>query len=171
MLPKLVRLAAVCALSLLPSAVAFSADEPDPTGRPKKFGVGKGTFIAVWVEDGVWNIRSTSNFNRTKFSGTVKVKGDKVTTGEFLELEKDEDGVVRRDDFTGFSFTFSTGYKDSDGMTFRVGAKAESITFRILVEGDDDPAKILIGAKGLKPEKATFTFTLDETMKGPPKKK
>ena len=160
------RSSVCCMLLLLQAANSGGADDEslNPIGRPEKFRQGGGDGYALWYDDdeGIWCLRVTSKANtRTHFTGTVKVEGDKVI-GEFQGFEKakkakDADWVFPHKDRKGFDFSFAT-FGKTDGVNFKAGKKAESIKFKLLVAGDDAPRRILIGAKGRHPEKATFTL-------------
>lgn len=137
----------------------------NPDGRPN-FELGKTELYAIWCENGVWTLRTTSkkDAGRVVFSGNVRVTGDKLF-GDFRALEKaknakDADWVVNHPDGKGFDFRFAT-FGGTDGVTFKVGPKAESLTFKLLVNGDDDPKKVLIGKKGVHPKKAEFTLGVE----------
>ena len=164
------RVALTCAsLFILQAALVVAADDAlNATGRPKQFEKGKTTTFAVWESDGVWNLRTAvktgakGKAQRIQFSGSVTVKGDKLVSGEYQGLEKkpkakDADWVFLHNDGKGFDFQFSTTSTNVDGLTFKVGPKAESVTFKLLTAGDDDPKRVLVGAKGQHPDKATFT--------------
>ena len=153
---------------------ADAADEKKPIiaeGRPDKFTAGESVMYAVYIEDGVWNLRTTSEKGkdnkpgaRVVFSGSVRAEGDKIH-GNFKALEKSKtaenaDFVVNHKDGKGFDFKFAT-FGGTDGIKFTVGEKAESLTFKLNVNGDDDPKKIFIGKKGFHPKKAEFDFAPD----------
>ena len=177
---KRFRVALVCTgLFVLSAGLLLGADEMlNPTGRPKQFEKGKHTTYAVWEDGGVWNIRTSvkagpkGKDQRVQFTGIVTIKGDKVTNGEFQGLEKkpkaeNADWVILHKDGRGFDFQFSTTTSNTDGVNFKLGPKAESVTFRLLVAGDDDPKRILVGAKGVHPPKAEFTFPATMSMSKP----
>lgn len=158
-------------LFILNASLIIAADGPslNPTGRPKAFEKGKHTTVAVWEDDGVWHIRTSvkpgpnGKDQRVQFTGLVTIKGDTVINGEFQGLEKkakaqEADWVILHKDKRGFDFQFSTTTNNVDGVNFKLGPKAESVTFRITVAGDDDPKRIIIGTKGVHPPKAEFTF-------------
>ena len=134
----------------------------DPAGRPAKFEAGKKKAIAVYHDDGAWHIRVTSpKGGRTQFKGAVKVTGDKLS-GNFQGLEKakqakDADWIKPDLDGRGFVFQFAV-FGKVDAVKFKVGPKAESVSFSIQVDGDDDPKVVFIGSKGVHPEKAKFTL-------------
>lgn len=166
-----VRVALTCAaLFALQATIVIGADDAlNPVGRPKQFEKGKHTTFAVWEDGGTWHVRSSvktpakGKMQRIQFSGTVKVKGDKITSGDYQGLEKkpkakDADWVFMHADGKGFDFQFSTTNTNVDGLSFKVGAKAESVTFKLLTAGDDDPKRVLVGAKGVHPERAGFTL-------------
>ena len=93
---KRIRVMAACTgLFVLSATLLLAADEAiDPAGRPKQLEKGKHTAFAVWEDGGVWQIRTSvkpganGKMQRVSFTGTVTVKGDKVTNGEFQGLEK-----------------------------------------------------------------------------------
>ena len=168
------RVAMTCvALFVFQAALVVAADL-DPIGRPKQFEKGKSTSFAVWEEDGVWQLRTSvkdpakaKKMERVQFSGRVKVNGDKIVSGEYQGLEKkpkgkekDADWLEMHPDGKGFDFQFSTTNTNTDGLNFKVGPKAESVTFKLLVAGDDDPKRVLVGKKGVHPEKGEFTLTV-----------
>jgi hypothetical protein len=53
------------------------------------------------------------------------------------------------------------------GLDFKVGPAATGVKFKLLVDGAEDPKKILIGEKGVHPEKAEFTLPVNPS-KGKP---
>jgi hypothetical protein len=153
--------------------MVVGADAPNPTGRPKQFEKGKHTTFAVWESDGVWHLRTSTKTpakgkaQRVRFSGTVTVNGDKILNGEFQGLEKkpkakEADFVYVYPNARSFDFQFSTESTNVDGLTFKVGPKAESVTFKLLTAGDDDPKRVMVGAKGVHPAKAEFTIPVPQ---------
>lgn len=140
---------------------ALAADDgPNAESRPEQFKQGMKACFAVWREEGVWHLRATSKAEK-KFTGSVRCDADRIV-GRFDGLEsakkpKNADWVSPHADGKGFDFQFVTAGA-VDGLEFKVGPKAESVTFDLLVGGDDDPQKILVGAKGLHPDKAKFTL-------------
>jgi hypothetical protein len=171
MTTKRFRVALTCAaLFVLPAALALAADL-DPEGRPKQFEKGKHTLFAVWEEDGVWNLRTSTKspekgkMAKTQFTGRVKINGDKLIDGKFQGLEKkakatDADWVEMHADGKGFDFQFTTFNTNTDGVTFKVGSKAESITFKLMTAGDADPKRVLVGKQGDRPDKGEFTIPI-----------
>ena len=163
------RVALTCAALFVFQAALVAADL-DPAGRPKQFEKGKHTTFAVWEDDGVWHLRTAvkdpakaKKMERVQFTGRVKVNGDKIVSGEYQGLEKkpkakDADWLEMHPDGKGFDFQFSTTNTNTDGLNFKVGPKAESITFKLLTAGDDDSKRVLVGKKGEHPEKAEFTL-------------
>ncbi|MBN9122556.1 MAG: hypothetical protein J0I06_25985 [Planctomycetes bacterium] len=165
------RVVLACAgLFVLQAAVVVAADHAlDPVGRPKPFEKGKHTTFALWEDEGVWHLRTSvkapgkGKMQKIVFTGRVAVKGDKLIAGEFQGLEKkakakDADWIEMHADGKGFDFQFSTFSNNTDGVNFKTGSKAESVSFKLLTSGDDDPKRIMIGAKGVHPQKAEFTF-------------
>ena len=163
------RVALTCAGLFLFQAALVVAADLDPVGRPKQFEKGKQNAFAVWEEDGVWNLRTSAKagekgkMKRVEFTGRVKVNGDKLIAGDLQGLEKkakgkDADWLEVHPDGKGFDFQFATFSTNTDGVTFKVGPKAESVTFKLLTAGDNDPKRILVGKKGEHPDKAEFTI-------------
>jgi hypothetical protein len=151
-------------LFALQVSVALTADgSPNPIGRPPAFIQGKYDVYVIWYEDGQWNLRMTSKAGkgRVGFAGKVVVDGDQLK-GDFTSLEKarkvkDADWIVLHKDRKGFDFRFAT-FGGTDGVAFKVGPKARSITFKLSVGGDDDPRRILIGGNNARPDKNEFTL-------------
>jgi hypothetical protein len=152
-------------LFALQVSVALTADgSPNPIGRPPAFKQGKKDYYGVWYEDGQWNLRMTSNKDgkgRVVFTGMVKVDGDRLM-GDFSALEKakkakDADWVVFHRDRRGFDFRFANRGA-VDGVAFKAGPNAKSVTFKLQVSDDDDPRRILIGGNNAHPDKAEFTL-------------
>lgn len=142
--------------ALLPAA----DDLPDPTGRPEKFKAGAKAACAIYYEDGGWHMRMTSGGGGKKkkaiISGSARVKGDSIR-GDFQGLDKaekakDADWISIHKDKLGFDFQFGLHGK-VDAVNFKVGPKAETVTFQVMVNGDDDPKAVLIGKGGKHPEK------------------
>ncbi len=134
-------------------------------GRPEQFRQGVGDAYGVWLDGGIWNLQTTSRDRgkekRAVFTGSVRVDRDKII-GAFQGLERkkkkaNSDFLVVHKDQKGFDFRFAT-FGKSDGVDFKVGKNARTITFTLLVDGDDNPKRILIGASGARPEKGTFTL-------------
>lgn len=159
-------LSLLACLALVGALGSAADDAINPIGRPEQFKQGRRTVYAIWFDDGVWNLQVTSpdsgkKAGRKIFSGRVEVDGD-FLIGEFQGLDKakkakDTDWIVPHPDRKGFDFQFAT-FGKTDGVNFKVGPKSRTITFNLLVGGDDDPDKILIGAKGARPDKAKFTL-------------
>ena len=145
----------------------------DPYGRPLEFIQGKKRMYGLWYEDGVWKLRTTSGKGvRVGFHGTVEVDGDKVTPDytalEGVRRSKDSDRVVLSRNQRQMKFRFITiGW--TDGIDFKVGPKAKTVKFDFRIAGDDDPRGILIGAKGVHPEKSIFTLPAHPVSASVPK--
>lgn len=134
----------------------------DPYGRPKRFIQGKHRMYGIWYEDGAWRLRTTSG-RRVKvgFHGTVQIDKDKIipdyTALDRVKKRKDSDLVILSKNRQQMKFRFVTvGW--TDGIDFKVGKKAKTVTFDLRTAGDDDPRFILIGGKGVNPAKGKFTF-------------
>src|SRR5262249_53130448 len=128
----------------------------DPVGRPKKYEEGKAALCAVWFEDGSWHIRATKKKDdqRLAIKGTVTLQGGgKLTSGELVNAEtgdksdsggkkkkkkqaNDDDKITIHSDYEGFDFEFGnkTG---SEGLDFKVSNGTKTITFKLLIAGDD----------------------------------
>jgi len=149
------------------TAINAKADDlPHPFGKPEGFKAGAKTMYALWFEKGEWHIMTTSkdkgkNTEKVTFTGRISIEGDRVL-GDFKKLEKlkkgkDADYILLFRDYKGFDFLFST-YGKVDDVQFKGGDKAKSIKFKLLIDGKEDPKSILIGKKGLHPDKAEFTY-------------
>jgi hypothetical protein len=165
-----ITMGAFALLTLQVTLGLASDDSLNPVGKPKQFKQGKRVAYGVWYEDGLWHLRMTSKDGKAKgkgkndrviFTGSVRVAGDRLL-GEFQGLEKSKqalnaDWVLPHAGGRGFDFQFAT-FGKTDGVNFKAGPSAQSITFKLLVGGDDDPTRILIGASGAHPAKAEFAL-------------
>jgi hypothetical protein len=155
------------ALVLIQVQALADNETMDPRGKPKQFEAGKGAMFAVWFERGEWHLAVTSlppkqnKGQPTIMTGSVWVEGDKVI-GDWKALEKNKD--IRKADFItphpnekGFDFKFGVAGK-VDAIVFKGGDKAETIKFKLAVEGRQQPGFVYIGAKGEHPSKAEFTL-------------
>lgn len=163
--PIEVRTAACIVLmaSGLFSVAENSARSIAPVGRPKYFSQGKHRMYGVWFEDGVWKLRTTSGKGvKVDFTGSVEIDTDKITP-DYSQLEgskkklADSDLVRLNKSKNKMDFRFVT-FGATDGIDFKVGPKAKSITFKLRTADDDDPKFIVIGGKGVHPDKGTFTL-------------
>jgi hypothetical protein len=68
---------------------------------------------------------------------------------------KDSDWVRVHSDKRGLDFHFITQGK-FDGFSFKVQPGTEQINFKLLLNEDNDPQRVMIGAKGAKPKKIPF---------------
>ena len=151
-------------------ALASAADlsGTDAGGRPKQFKAGSKAMFGVWFEDGAWHLRSTSSNVKDRndkpvrviFSGSVRVVGGEVViqneeADKGNAKSKTGDRLTRHKDGKGFDFVFQT-FGGVDGIAFKATGKAESISLKLKVNGDDDPKYIFVGEKGKHPDKATF---------------
>src|SRR5262245_50213184 len=108
----------------------------NPIGQPT-YKQGQNSLYALWYEDGVWHLRTTSA-TRTVFVGKIRVEGGRIADGALKALEppgitkkgkikaKDLEGAVLHADRMGFDFRFVTAGK-TDGVDFRVTDSAEAV--------------------------------------------
>ena len=132
----------------------------DPNGRPKGFEEGKGPRVALWYEEGTWHLRATGKQDHSyKFTGGVDVKDGVITTGATQGLEKGKhpDVVTTKQGRKGFTFAF-TAKGTVDGLYFKTSEEATEINVHLMIDGDETPKFILIGAHGRHPDKAIFAF-------------
>lgn len=160
----------LCCLSILilQATVLMGDEKANPIGRPKQFAQGKQNMYGIWYDDGLWHLKVTSKDHpdkkvekRTIFTGSIRVNGD-IVVGEIVGLDKakkpaDADFVTLDADRKGFTFKLAV-FGGVDGINFKLGPKAETVTFNLLISQDDDPKKIWIGKEGQHPEKAKFTL-------------
>lgn len=128
-------------------------------GRPAAFKVGAKNMYGLWYEDGCWHLKMVSKGTRVVFAGQVVVDGDKIVT-RFEGLDKTRnvlttDWVAPHANWQGFDFRFNNvGVIES--VTFKVGPKAKTIRFKLLIGADNNPEDIVIGAKSVHPKSSTF---------------
>jgi len=151
----------------------LSAAEPNPIGFPKvedpKGGIGA---FRIWHEDGKWHLRtSTENSEGKKeklliFTGSVRCDGKLTVDAKSLEKAgKVKDTIQPTADGRGFDFDFRT-YGATDEAIFKVPDSAKTLTFKLKVDGENvPPIRILIGAKGERPEKSEFKLPANPKTK------
>jgi hypothetical protein len=151
-------------LGLLP--VLLAADPPSPVGFPKKGDGGGDGVFRVWLADGSWHLRtSTENTAGKKgkllvFTGSVRCDGKVTAAGKKLEKGKGKtsDFFTPHADGKGFDFQFKT-YGATDQVDFTVAEKAKSLRFKLFLNGEKAAThRIVIGAKSEHPEKSEFTL-------------
>ena len=159
------RLIAVMMVLVVASSTPLVADAPsdiDPHGRPKRFVPGKHRMYGIWYEDGIWKLRTTSAKDvRIEFLGSVELDSDKITA-DYTALDrarkpKDSDFVRMKKSRRRMEFRFVTIGK-VDGIDFKVGKRAKTITFNLRAADDDDPRIFFIGEKSVNPEKGIFVL-------------
>jgi hypothetical protein len=163
------RFAFPALLAVVLTTAAF-AEEPkykledlSPVGKPEGFKAGQSTRYAVWHEDGVWHVRSTSGAKGPhSFQGTLEIIGGKMTSLQPVGVEgkgskkKEADTGTWNPQGTVFRFTLHTGKGHTDGFDLKVTDKATAIKFTLTAGGDEAPGKVFIGAKGEHPKAAVF---------------
>lgn len=149
--------------------------DADLFGRPKQFISGKHRMFGIWYEEGIWKLRTTSGRGRRiEFLGVVEIDKDRITPDyTALDVEKrraDQDRVVMAKNRRKMGFKFVTiGFVD--GIDFKVGKRAKTVSFQLRIADDDDPQFILIGAKGAHPKTAKFTLPAHPIKPKEPEKK
>lgn len=142
------------------TASAQAPEKIDPRGRPARFKVGSHRMYGIWYENGTWKLRTTSARGvRIEYLGTVEIDKDKITSDyTALDREKnrrDSDLVKMERNRRKMSFRFVT-IGAVDGIDFKVGEKAQTVTFHLRIADDDNPELIFIGEKSAHPKSAKF---------------
>lgn len=170
----------IAVLITLQTLVAL-AEDPNPNGRPKEFKEGSTRSYAIWIDNGVWKLRTTSTALKNKqndegvvFTGSVRAEGGKLI-GERGNVEKAKniakaDLIVEHKDGQGFDFRFAT-FGQIDGVNWTLGEGATAVKFKLLINGKEEPVRIFIGNKGEHPEKAEFTIAVPSPDKEKKQKK
>lgn len=146
----------------------------NPVGRPEA--KGKGLHCAVFFEAGTWKIRAGNGNGRHTFKGVVNVEGGTIVQGGPIgeedaahpqrgktkreirnenKKENNDDDVAVHKDKAGFDFQFVT-HGAEDGIDFVLSKDAKTVSFHIVIDGDDDPKKIVIGREAAHPESGSF---------------
>jgi hypothetical protein len=162
------RFPALLATVVLTTAAAgeqpkYKLEDMSPVGKPEGFKPGLSTRYAVWYEDGVWHVRSTSGTKGPhSFQGSLEIIGGKMTSLQPVGIEgkeakkKEADTGTWNPQGTVFRFTLHTGKKHTDGFDLKVSDKATAIKFTLTAGGDEHAGKVFIGAKGEHPKEAVF---------------
>lgn len=137
-------------------------------GRPAKAGKVKGPHYAVWFDEEGWHVRSETGGNPHRFEGTIEVEGGgkitKVLNFESFEATprkkkgKIADSGRVADDDKRITFRTRSGGK-GDTFGFHVSEGATKLRFRLQIDGDARPDRVLIG-EGSQPAPSS-EFELD----------
>lgn len=181
-------IAALCfvALSQLGNA-GGQLSNVNPVGVPKDFKKSDKNAIAVWYENGYWNIKVASKFDEKKdkkdkdkkgkdkgkdkekantlFSGSVRVVNGLITDGNLPRVDTAKKAASADWVFpqynargcTGFDFRWNT-FAFRDSINFAVSKEATAVTFSLQIEGSQRPKLIMIGADGQHPKDANFSL-------------
>lgn len=170
---------ASCCVVVLACALIGAGDSKDihATGRPQA--KAKGLRCEVFYEAGTWKIRAGGASGRHTFKGVVNVSGGTIVQGGLIgtedaahpqrgktnreirkenKKENNDDDVAVHKDKSGFDFQFVT-HGAEDGIDFVVSKDAKSVTFHVLIDGDDDPKKIIIGREAAHPDSGSFELS------------
>jgi hypothetical protein len=141
------------------------ADEPlikvNPVGQPAMGGDSARYFL--WYDAEGWHLRTDTGGKRRAFTGMIDVAGGKVTSifgFENLEAKKKKKkadvGIVNKakDKIT---FKFATKSR-RDGFDFQVNEAAQSLRFKLMIDGSEQPARVIIGAAGQPAPTAGFSL-------------
>jgi hypothetical protein len=143
----------------------------NPVGKPAKFDDTKGARYAVWYADEAWHLRVVAPKPKKgpgeAFEGSVRIEGGKVAGGDFQGLEKAKkaqsaDWVFMHADGRGLDFRFLSSGK-VDAINVKPSKEATGVSFRLLIGGNEQPQRVLIGAQGKNPEKIPFSFPAHPT--------
>jgi hypothetical protein len=157
-------LALTILLGSLPAAVR--ADNPefdpaDPKGKPASYKVGSGKY-AVWHDTEGWHFRATASKDGQEFTGRIDAvdggfvsmrnvattaKGPKSPPAKMLPIKS-----------KGFAIKLTLAKGSESGFDIVLDDKATAIKFALEVDGQKDEKLILIGAKGVNPKGAEFSF-------------
>lgn len=132
----------------------------NPHGKPR--GVPHETSYRVWYDGADWHIRSTTEAKVLhKFTGSIRVKGGKVTqlgglgASEAKGKKRDVGNLNRERDVLSFSFGTRGGI---DGFDFTVDQEAVQLIFSLHINGRTDPQVVYIGSQGEHPSGGTFVL-------------
>jgi hypothetical protein len=136
------------------------ASNVDPLGKPR--GAPHETSYRVWYDGAEWHIRSTTEAKVLhKFTGTIRVKGGKVTQLGGLEAseakgkKRDVGNLNRERDVLSFSFGTRGGI---DGFDFTVDREAVQLIFSLEINGRSNPKVVYVGSQGQHPPGSTFVL-------------
>jgi hypothetical protein len=124
----------------------------NPTGRPKGIAKGRTAQFFVWHDAEGWHLQTHTAERRHVFTGTIEVMGGKVTKITNFENLEGRKKIVRdlgllnqAENEIQFRFATKGG---RDGFDFQVDESAKQIRFRLLIDGQAAPRRVVIGARG-----------------------
>jgi hypothetical protein len=114
----------------------------------------------LWHDAEGWHLHSRTGGKGHEFAGTVRVAGGKIYELRGIGgLEKKKDFGAINSAGNAVQFKFRTS-APGDGLDFKVSADVTRLDFDLKLDGYGHAQQIGIGAKGERPESATFTIEL-----------
>jgi hypothetical protein len=145
--------------------------EIDPTGRPTNLGRAKGAHYGVWLDDEGWHVRTEGSGNNPHvFEGRIEVEGGKVEKVFNFESFDTTASKNRKKPDTGFAgqkfitFRVKSG-KKGDGFGFRVSDNTTKVRFRLMIDGNTEPDRIMVGSAGQHAPSGTFELSTKSSSK------
>jgi hypothetical protein len=149
---------------------ANKALEIDSWGRPEGIGTSERPQYFVWQDEQGWHVHTDTGGKLQKFTILIETVGGRVlkfTNLSGLEGKKfknsQDRGVLSADKRT-IRATFFTSVK-TDAIDFTVDNNTSLIRFRLLINGEERPRAITIGAQKSSPPAAVFGLAKKNSRK------
>jgi hypothetical protein len=158
-------------LCVLSAATIAEAQDPfrqvidvDSWGAPDGIGKGDHPQCFVWQDQQGWHVHTDTGGKRHEFNITIETVGGRVLSLEnFSALDGKKKGKRQQDrgkiseDRRTITAKFVTSIK-TDGIDFTVDANTSVLRFRLLVNGEERPQWIALGAGKVSPQTAAFAL-------------
>jgi hypothetical protein len=135
----------------------------DSWGTPAGIGRADHPQYFVWQDEQGWHVRTDTAGKRQEFNIEIETVGTHLETGELLGAGRTEKtgpttdggriGPARRT----IKARFVTSVK-TDGIDFTVDANTKEVRFQLLINGEERPQWIALGANQAHPPSAAFAL-------------
>jgi hypothetical protein len=138
--------------------------ELNPEGQPEGFKAGVNHRYFVWHDREGWHLRTTTARERHRFHGEVVPDEGSIQDLRTFRRERG-DWVTLGPNGSKVLFDLSTD-EGLDGFDFR--SNAQTLRFRLLMDGKERPELIFVGLTGNNPPAVPFAITNPEGKPKPP---
>lgn len=139
--------------------------EVDSWGAPEGIGRSDHPQYFVWQDEQGWHVHTDTSGQRQEFNITIETVGGRVLRLENIsglegkkKKNKGKDHGKLSADRRTIKATFVTSIK-TDGIDFTVDANTSVLRFRLLVNGEERPKSIALGANKIVPKTAAFALS------------
>ncbi|MEW6730326.1 MAG: hypothetical protein AB1489_03205 [Acidobacteriota bacterium] len=146
------KISSLLLVAVLIAASAISALALDPKGRPKGMGPNAPGGYFIWQDERGWHLRTTSGNEKHHFEAEITSEGGTISAAKQY---RDEPASWLKQQGSKITIDLTTE-KNIDGIDFQ--SSGGSLTFKLRIDGQEDPERIQIGANSDRPSGIPFTI-------------